>query len=81
MRIIQAGPGSVIGELDWVLRRKRAFQCVAPAETRVLALTRAAHEHMTREAPQANGLLLQILLRASLVTTVHALQAMESAVR
>jgi CRP-like cAMP-binding protein len=81
VRIIQAGPGSVIGELDWVLRRPRAFQCVAASRARVLVLTRDAHARMARDAPHANGMLLQILLRSSLVTTVHALQALERAVQ
>ena len=81
VRIIQAGPGSVIGELDWVLRRTRAFQCVAASAARVRVLSRESHERLMRDAPHANGLLLQILLRSSLTTTVHAFQALERAVQ
>ena len=80
MRIVQAGPGSVIGELDWVLRRPRAFQCLVASRATVLALTRGAHERMTRDDPHANGMLLQILLRSSMLTTAHAMHALERAV-
>ena len=81
VRIVQAGPGSVIGEMDWTLRRRRSFQCVIASTARVLALTQEAQAKMAVEAPIANGMLLQMLLRSSLVTTVHAMQALERAVR
>lgn len=80
VRIVQAGPGSVIGELDWVLRRPRAFQCLVASRATVLVLTRGEHERMTRDDPHANGMLLQILLRSSMLTTAHAMHALERAV-
>jgi hypothetical protein len=81
VRIIQAGPGSVIGEVDWVLRRPRSFQCLAVSKATVMCLSRAAHERMARSHPHANVMLLQMLLRSSMLSTLHAMHALEQAVR
>jgi hypothetical protein len=80
-RIFQVGPGSVIGEMDWVLRRARTFQCLAVSKATVLCLSRTAHERMAQSHPHANSMLLQMLLRSSMLSTAHAMHALEQAVR
>jgi CRP-like cAMP-binding protein len=78
VRFLQAGPGSLVGDVDWVLRRPCAFPCLATSPSRVLALTRPAFERLAAAEPRASALVLQLLLQSSAVALVHAVQELGS---
>lgn len=79
VRIVQAGPGALLGALDYTLGRRRSFQCLVTADASVLRLTRAAYERMARHDPAATAALQQVMLRSSLTTTAHAMAIFERA--
>lgn len=79
VRIVQAGPGALLGALDYTLRRRRSFQCLVTADASVLRLERSAHERMARHDPAATAALQQIMLRSALTTTAHAMATFERA--
>eukprot|EP00892_Ulva_mutabilis_P001349 jgi/Ulvmu1/11214/UM072_0051.1 len=79
VRIVQAGPGALLGALDYTLGRRRSFQCLVTADATVLLLTRAAHERMARHDPAATAALQQVMLRSALTTTAHAMAIFERA--
>lgn len=79
VRIVQAGPGALLGALDYTLGRRRSFQCLVTADASVVRLTRAAHERMARQDPAATAALQQVMLRSALTTTAHAMAMFERA--
>lgn len=81
VRLAQAGPGSVLGALDFTLRRPRSSQCLAVTDGSALVLSREKFARMASADPHAYSLLQQIMLRSSLLTTATTQQAMERAVQ
>lgn len=81
VRLAQAGPGSIVGALDFVLRRPRSSQCLAVTDGHACMLSRERHARMARDDPHIHSLLQQMMLRSSLLTTANTQQAMERAVQ
>eukprot|EP00892_Ulva_mutabilis_P012584 jgi/Ulvmu1/9699/UM055_0037.1 len=81
VRLASAGPGSVLGALDFVLRRPRSNQCLAVTDGSALLLSREKFSRMASADPHAYSMLQQIMLRSSLLTTSTTQQAMERAVQ
>lgn len=79
VRIVQSGPGALLGALDYTLGRRRSFQCLVTADVSVVRLTRASHERMARQDPAATAALQQVMLRSALTTTAHAMAMFEHA--
>lgn len=77
VRIVQAGPGALLGALDYTLGRRRSFQCLVTADADMLRLTREAHRRMARHDPAAMAALQQVMLRSALTTTAHAMAMFE----
>jgi CRP-like cAMP-binding protein len=80
VRLAQAGPGSLIGTLDFVLRRPRSHQCLAVTDGHAVVLSRDKYARMARDDPHVHSLVQQMMLRSSLLTTATTQQAMERAV-
>lgn len=78
LQIVEAGPGAVIGGLDYTLSRKRSFQCLVTADATVMHLSRFAQQRMAHSDSSALAALQQMLLRSSLVTTAQALAMFEN---
>lgn len=81
VRLAQAGPGSLIGTLDFVLRRPRSHQCLAVTDGTACMLPRQRYARMARDDPHVYSLVQQMMLRSSLLTTATTQQAMERAVQ
>lgn len=79
VQIVEAGPGAVIGGLDYTLSRKRSFQCLVTADATVMYLSRSSQQRMARLDAPAMAALQQMLLRSSLLTTAQALAMFENA--
>lgn len=76
-RVLRFGPGGVIGELDFFLRRPRSFRAVVLEDGSAWRLTRAAFEDMATLEPGALVLLQGIILKSTCLSMSHAFEALE----
>lgn len=76
---MEAGPGAVIGGLDYTLSRRRSFQCLVTADATVMYMSRSSQQQMARQDAPAMAALQQMMLRSSLLTTAQALAMFENA--
>ena len=79
VQIVEAGPGAVIGGLDYTLSRRRSFQCLVTADATVMYMSRSSQQQMARQDAPAMAALQQMMLRSSLLTTAQALAMFENA--
>ncbi len=76
-RILEYGPGGIVGDLDFTLQRPRSFvaQCKKPGT--LWKLTRSEFERLAQEAPHVLVLLQTVVLRLNCLSATHALEALE----
>ena len=76
-RILEYGPGGIVGDLDFTLQRPRSFVAQCGKAGALWKLTRAEFERLAREAPQVLVLLQTVVLRLNCLSATHALEALE----
>jgi CRP-like cAMP-binding protein len=74
VRLLQLGPSSPVGELDWVLQRPMCSDCLAITPARVAMLSRDRYSELANTAPAAAALVMQLLLQSTALSAVHAMQ-------
>lgn len=77
IRMLEYGPGGIIGDLDFTLQRPRSFVAQCRNSGSVWRLTRSEFERLAREAPHVMVLLQTVVLRLNCLSGIHALEALE----
>ena len=78
-RLLEYGPGGIVGDLDFALQRPRSFVAMCRGEGSVWRLTRGEFERLAREKPQVLVLLQTVVLRLNCLSASHAFEALERA--
>ncbi|CAD7702019.1 unnamed protein product [Ostreobium quekettii] len=81
LRVLGVGPGGVVGEMDFLLRRPRSCYAFCVEDSRLLCLSHEAVEKMAILAPRMLNLIQAVLLRSTSMSLSHALQTLERAGR
>jgi len=81
LRVLGVGPGGIIGEMDFVLRRPRSCFAICIEDSRLFCLKHDAVERMALLAPHMLNLIQAMLLRATSLSLSHAMQTLERAGR
>jgi sulfate permease, SulP family len=76
-RILEYGPGGIVGDLDFTLQRPRSFVAKCRKAGALWKLSRAEFERLAHEAPQVLVLLQTVVLRLNCLSATHALEALE----
>ncbi|KAL4547721.1 hypothetical protein Ndes2526B_g06954 [Nannochloris sp. 'desiccata'] len=76
-RILEYGPGGIVGDLDFTLQRPRSFVAKCRKAGALWKLTRAEFERLAQEAPHVLVLLQTVVLRLNCLSATHALEALE----
>lgn len=76
-RTIRVGPGSILGDVDFVLQRPRSFTAAVDAGGCAWRVTRQAFAAMSERDPASLALLQQIVLRSTSLSAAHALEALD----
>lgn len=74
---IKCAPGSLVGEIDFLLQRPRSLVAVVEADGGAWVISRQAFESMAVQDPGSLVLLQSIILRTTSLTAAHALEALE----
>ena len=76
--LVEYGPGGILGDLDYFLQRNRYFSAkVTCVPCNLWRLSQESMVRMAAEAPQSLLLLQTIILRASALSSSHAVEALE----
>lgn len=76
-RVLEYGPGGIVGDLDFTLQRPRSFVAKCRKPGALWRLTRAEFERLAQEAPHVLVLLQTVVLRLNCLSATHALEALE----
>lgn len=80
VRLVEYGPGGILGDLDFFLQRPRSFSAtVKHVPCKLWRLSQASLSAMATQEPQSLLLLQSILLRASALSSSHAVETLELA--
>jgi SulP family sulfate permease len=76
-RILEYGPGGIVGDLDFTLQRPRSFVAKCKKAGALWKLSRSEFERLAHEAPHVLVLLQTVVLRLNCLSATHALEALE----
>lgn len=73
-QVLEYGPGGVLGDCDFYLRRARSFDALSTARSEVWTITRDAFERMISIDPNAAICMQLLILHSSALSAVGVLQ-------